>query len=153
MCAPTFEQRSQPHVDSFNFHLDIMPTAVSSMHPIRFSIPSQTNAVLHISLRMTSHEVGYPMSLEGDSEQRRTTPRECRELGRTYSGPAKVECEMKIGHERSAVWKSIGDMPVMVRSSRWALICDENHPMAGAISQIWACPRYHTIARYFPCSC
>lgn len=95
--------------------------ALDSMYPIRVTIPLQLKNV-QVAFRVTTIEIGKPTNLALDFGDRRITPRECRELGVTYSAQAHVAFEIETGDEKASVVRSIGGVPIMVGSSRCAVL-------------------------------
>ena len=109
----------QPHIDSFNQLLAesvtrgivAAPRQICDLHTTKLGKN-------HLSIYMTSIDIGYPGAMT-DSSSMWTTPRECRERQSTYCAPMNLTCACTLhGGEVEAFTTGIGDLPIMVLSSR-----------------------------------
>jgi hypothetical protein len=115
---------SLPHVESFNYMLDAgLQVAVADIPAREFKVASGDTMRLWIE----SAAIGVPMKGGSDTSSAssssaadaRLFPAECRERGMTYAAPlSAVLCRQVNGGEVQRMQARLGDVPIMVRSSR-----------------------------------
>lgn len=134
---------SQPHIDSFNRHLQqSLPLAIASIPHKNLVAPTPSNGEVRLSLRASHYEFGYPINAEASGSKKKITPKECRELGISYAGAMRFGFEFQIDRKKIMILKSIGRVPVMIRSFRWdhlifnLMLTTNSCVLADAICQI-----------------
>mmetsp|Transcript_14682 Transcript_14682/g.47836 ORF Transcript_14682/g.47836 Transcript_14682/m.47836 type:complete len:195 (+) Transcript_14682:313-897(+) len=114
---------SQPHVESFNDLISGMSAhACASLDAAALIKSVNLGAHSQVSIRVSNLRIGYPILEKASSSSSRTTvrllPRQCRESGLTYSAPLRMNIDFKSLSGTTSVVRTIGGMPIMVRSHR-----------------------------------
>mmetsp|Transcript_829 Transcript_829/g.1612 ORF Transcript_829/g.1612 Transcript_829/m.1612 type:complete len:1156 (-) Transcript_829:50-3517(-) len=108
----------KPHVQSFNFTCNEgLKLAVSSLSPQSLDARPESG-VPAMSFWIEDCQIGYPVKND-NSVDHRLFPNECRELGVTYEAPLSCTFAWKIdGNAEQRMTKRLGNVPIMVKSSR-----------------------------------
>lgn len=107
-----------PHVDSFNYAVDQgLAEAVKALPSFRIDAREE-KAFPATTFHLDEVTIGKP-SKNDDSTDLRLYPNECRELGLTYEAPLTVTLRYQVeGGGEGVITKKIGNIPVMVKTSR-----------------------------------
>jgi len=110
-----------PHIESFNYFLDDgLFLAVKDMAPQEFLLPDGRR----VSLSFTDASIGMPTVPDGCfARTLKVYPSECRERGSSYTAQLQVSCKYTVnnGENSGVVLKSIGEVPIMVKSKHCSL--------------------------------
>uniref|UniRef100_A0A1Y1KKJ0 DNA-directed RNA polymerase subunit beta n=1 Tax=Photinus pyralis TaxID=7054 RepID=A0A1Y1KKJ0_PHOPY len=112
------QQLGAPHVSSFNYMVNKgLNDAVSSLHPVEFTLPSGER----LSLRIEDVSLNYPavpLGVVGVRTQQ-IFPTECRQRNATYSGKLNGKVSWSINNgPRSYIDQDFGNIPIMIKSNR-----------------------------------
>ncbi|XP_065839884.1 DNA-directed RNA polymerase I subunit RPA2-like isoform X2 [Oscarella lobularis] len=105
-----------PHLESFDFAVDEgLSLVVGEISDQVF----KDSKGRKIELSIEDASIGYPSSETSSTSSSAIYPSECRQKGTTYRGSLDVTLGLKVnGSVMGRITKSIGQIPVMVKSSR-----------------------------------
>ncbi|XP_073943178.1 RNA polymerase I subunit Rpl135 [Choristoneura fumiferana] len=112
---PHLQCLGAPHIDSFNFMAtDGIKAAIADIIPVEFELPNGQR------IKITIDEAAFakplvPMDVVGVKNQK-VLPTECRQRAATYKGEFKVRITLKIDGKEITTDRSLGQLPVMVKS-------------------------------------
>ncbi|KAF9823572.1 hypothetical protein SFRURICE_011878 [Spodoptera frugiperda] len=112
---PYLQCLGAPHIDSFNYMLqDGLQAAIADLVPSEFEVPGGER------VKITIDEAGFakpsvPMEAVGVKNQI-VLPTECRQRAATYKGDFKIRLTLKIDEKCITVDRSLGSLPIMVKS-------------------------------------
>lgn len=106
------------HIDSFDAFVLKATSAMLEIEPKHCHLRCGEESV-RIVLSVKNFNIGYPTVPLCEERPLSLLPRECRERGFTYSAPMFASFSMSVGESQSTtVTRSIGQLPIMVRSNR-----------------------------------
>lgn len=106
------------HIDSFNAFVRNAISAILEVKPKRCHVRCGEDWVC-IVLSVKNFNIGYPTVPLQEERFSTLLPRECREKGVTYAAPVFASFSLGVGESQSTiVTRSIGQLPIMVRSNR-----------------------------------
>lgn len=112
---PYLQCLGSPHIDSFNYMLqDGLKAAIADLVPAEFELPSGERVKITID-EAAFAKPSVPMEAIGVKNQT-VLPTECRQRATTYKGDFKIRITLAIGEKTVTVDRSLGSLPVMVKS-------------------------------------
>lgn len=112
---PTLQCLGAPHVESFNYMLDTgLKAAIDDLIPLEMQLSSDERLKVTIDEALFVPPKAPPTAI--GVKNQRVLPTECRQRAATYKGEFTVRLTFQCGKKTVTVDRSLGNLPVMVKS-------------------------------------